>query len=265
MGDVRARTPRPQPIQPNGGVGFPHQQQTPLTRPHAVLPAAPAAPKPVTYSPTGIVQTQPPPQPAPDPRDSAYGQGVASLLRRNAFERGDVTQQGVADRSNFDVGLQRLARARSQDLLGATSSANRSGLLYSSVLGKQRGGIEQDYLNRENDSRQALAGREAARTTALERLGTVTADASSPFGYTGTNDAGDSLFDLATQAVERRRLANQDVPVATPESPAPASAPVPRISADPAARAAASTAAAARKRAETARRRANPSTAGYRR
>lgn len=228
-------------IAPNGGVGYPRKRMTALSRPkatlgppthgigtaygpvdipqpHSGIGAAQGPTHGVTYSPTGIVQAA---QPAPDFRDSTYGAGAASLLRRNAFDRGDVTQQGITDRSNFDTGLARLARARSQDLLGSTSAANRNGLLYSSTLGKQRGGIEQDYLNRENDSRQALGGREAARATALSRLGTVRADDSNPLGFTGTGDAGDELFGLAQQAVERRRVANQDTPVPVPNAPDP--------------------------------------------
>jgi hypothetical protein len=100
--------------------------------------------------------------------------------------------------------LGRLAENRANDLLAQNYAANKQGLFYSGQLGKRRDTVDKGYTQQQTDAQTAYDRANAARQTALDRLGEFTADPNSPTGYSGTGQAGLDLTDLLSQAVGRQ-------------------------------------------------------------
>jgi hypothetical protein len=145
-----------------------------------------------------------------DPRDSEFNSGVAQLLFNTQNQRTDLTQQGAAATEDFNTMLARMADQRAQDLLAQNYAANKQGLFYSGQLTKRRGDVDKGYDQQQSDAQTAYNRAATARQQALDRLGTVTADASSPLGYSATGQAGLDLSSLYNGAVSRAQAAAQD-------------------------------------------------------
>jgi enamine deaminase RidA (YjgF/YER057c/UK114 family) len=169
-------------------------------------PAAPAATAPVApgAAPATAAAAAPPPPAAPDPRDSTFNSGVNGLLFNNKNQRADLTHQGEQATTDFNTMLARLAENRANDLLAQNYAANKQGLFYSGQLGKRRDTVDKGYTQQQTDAQTAYDRANAARQTALDRLGEFTADPNSPTGYSGTGQAGLDLSDLLSQAVGRQ-------------------------------------------------------------
>lgn len=179
-------------------------------------PSKDAAP-PVTPPPEPGAAPAPAPNdgPAPDPRDSEYFTGVAKLQAENEASRAGIEQTGVYDQTDTNHALARYQRDNAESNFAAGYGANKQGLLYSGELGKRHGLIDRASLEQSTAATTDFGRRSAARTAALAGLGTVTADPTSPTGFTGTGNAGLSLQDLIHGAVARRRAQNTttEVPV----------------------------------------------------
>jgi hypothetical protein len=192
----------------------------------ALLPVAAAPAMPVAASP-------PPPAPkVPNPLDSLFGSGVNGLIQSTKNQRDDLTHQGEQSTQDFNTMLARMADNRANDLLATNHAANAQGLFYSGQLGKRRDDVTKGYQQQQDDATTANTRGNTARQEALDRLGTLTADASSPLGYTGTGQAGISLADLAAQSAARQIAANAgggaDLAATLADAPASAAASAPQ-------------------------------------
>lgn len=142
--------------------------------------------------------------PAPiDPRDAIYTQGVAGLLAKLQAQRASAQLDQSRENEDFATTLRRMAEARTKDLDGEDSNANRQGLFYSTVLRDRRGGVEKDYSERETDASVAKRRREEDRTAAIKAMGEITADPNSKLGYTATGAASEELLALYEAALRR--------------------------------------------------------------
>jgi hypothetical protein len=167
--------------------------------PRAAAPA-PAAPQ---ASPNGDVST-----PGDvDPRDSTYGAGLAALLGQVQSQRQAVASADATDQQGFNENLGRIAANRAGSLDSTLTNANHQGLLYSGILGQRQGQVNGQYDDQVNSERTALTGRQSQRQAQLQQIGNLTADASSPYGYSATGGAGLDFYNLLRDAADRRTAA----------------------------------------------------------
>lgn len=172
-------------------------------RPRPLAPAASTTPS------AGGGEAAPAPAiKTPDPRDSIFGFGVNGLIKSNQSQRDALKVQGEQATQDFNTMLQRMAENRANDLLAQNYNANKQGLFYSGQLGKRRDDVEKGYKQREDDARTSYDRANEARAAALDQLGTLVVDPTSPLGYSGTGDAFTQLAQLYGEAVGRQ--AHQD-------------------------------------------------------
>jgi hypothetical protein len=183
--------------------------------PRAAPQPAPASPQ---ASPNGDVST-----PGDvDPRDSTYAAGLAALLGQVQSQRQGVATAEASDQQSYTENLGRIAKNRAASLDNTKTSANHEGLLYSGILGKRQGDVNAQYDDQTDQNRSALTARSAARKAQLQQIGDLTADSSSPYGYSATGGAGLDFYNLLRGAADRRTASATTDPVATPD-PAAAS------------------------------------------
>lgn len=178
-------------------------------------PAAPpaAAPAPAgAASPNGDISTA-------DPRDSTYGAGLAALLGQIQTQRAAVEAAGATDQQSYNENMPRIAANRATSIQNTTAGANREGLFYSGILGKRQGEVNGQYDDQVNAETSALTARKAAREAQLQQIGNLTADASSPYGYSATGGAGLDFYNLLRDAADRR-TAQAASAAPAPEAPA---------------------------------------------
>lgn len=198
----------------------------------AAAPGAPAAPAPAgAASPNGDISTAG----DVDPRDSTYGAGLAALLGQIQTQRQAVESAGQTDHQSYDENMPRIAANRATSLQNTKVTANDQGLLYSGILGKRQGDVNQQYDDQVNSETSALSGRDAARQAQLQQIGNLTADPNSPYGYSATGDAGTTFYNLLRDAADRRvTTAASAAPDMTPPTPAAPVSMTPPAAATPA-------------------------------
>jgi hypothetical protein len=166
----------------------------------------------------------------PSPLDSQYGSDVAGILFGNKNQRDDLSRQQAQGTEDFNTMLARMADARAKDLQAQNYGANREGLFYSGQLGKRRDETNKGYDQQQQDAQTSYSRQQTALQQALDRLGTVSADSSSPLGYAGTGQAGLDIANAYSGAIGRQAAADQNyIPpaAAAPPTAAPAAAPRP--------------------------------------
>ena len=179
-------------------------------------PPAPAAAAPQA-SPNGDVST-----PGDvDPRDSTYGAGLAALLGQVQTQRQAVEAADQTDQQAYNENLPRIAANRAASLDNNATTANRQGLFYSGILGKRQGDTNAQYDDQVNQNTSALKGRQAQRQAQLQQIGNLTADQSSPYGYSATGGAGLDFYNLL-RSVADRRVATASTAAPDMSTPAPA-------------------------------------------
>lgn len=194
---------------------------TPGVGPRPAAPSAPGAAPAATGDPT------PPYQKPRDFRDTTYLGQVQGLMDSVNRQRTNILGQGANEDADYQTQLARLADQRAQSLQGAKVSANKGGLFYSGLLGKNLGDIEGQYQQMQSDQTTAHGRAVEARKAALEQLGSVSADPSTASGFVGTGDAGQSLLGFVGDAQGRTNELNRSL------VPDPGSQPEPIIANTP--------------------------------
>jgi hypothetical protein len=113
---------------------------------------------------------------APVTPDSQYFIDAASRQARIGADLTDNDQQGVRSKAAYDEALRRLQADQPKSEAGAKSSANRSGLFYSSNLDNSLNEIATQYARQRSDAKSTFDQGEAARLAArraIEAGGTV--------------------------------------------------------------------------------------------
>jgi hypothetical protein len=139
-----------------------------------------------------------------DPRDSTFGAGLAGLLGQIQAQRTAIQGADQLDQQQYGENQKTLAANRATSLDNTATNANREGLFYSGQLGKRQGDVNATYDAQATGETTALQQRQQARQSQLQQIGQISADASSPYGYTATGDAGTSFYNLLRDAADRR-------------------------------------------------------------
>ena len=243
MGSMVGKAAPRIPVAANGGVQAQVQVQGPWSPPIAY--DAQGRARVTRPAPTAAPVVRPiagPARPSPltpsDPHaESGWGMDINEWLRQNSNQRDSHKLDGERDNQDHALNQQRLEKSRGEALLGETSNANRSGLLYSTALGKRRGAVETDFNDRATDANAAHDRRAADRSAALEQIGTITANGKG--GFTATGGAKDDYARIEQGAVDRagERDRLREPPVADePDTPTPAPAQASAAAAAPAGR-----------------------------
>jgi hypothetical protein len=140
----------------------------------------------------------------PEIRDSIFSHHLADLLAQVQRQREGIAHDDASDQQSYGENLAHLAKQRAETLNNIKTTANRQGLFYSGILGKRQGDAngEYDYTNAQNA--HALSDRQYARQAQLQQIGNLSADSTSPYGYTGTGQAGSDLYGALSDAATRR-------------------------------------------------------------
>lgn len=206
-----------------GGLG-----NFPLTSSAAT--GTPPAPTGSSAPPTGA---QPPSGPkTPDYRDTGFQGAVLALMQQLNGQQTNFGVEAQRDDADYQTNLSRLAEQRANSLQGLNSDFNRSGLFYSSSLGRARKDTEGQYRAQEDDQRTAYNRRADDRRAALQALGEIHADPTAASGFSGSGSAAQQLLTLINEAAGRQNERNQSyVPpeeaAAQDPAAAPAAAPPP--------------------------------------
>jgi hypothetical protein len=204
------------------------QTPTYFQRPGPAVPSYTPPPQALAVDPNGKPVAAAPPAPPPEIRDSAFNAGIASLLGQVQRQRASTDEQGRQSDQDYQTNLSRLAEQRARALTSTNETANQQGLFESGQLGKRRGQVNEGYDQTVGDQTLAHERSAAARAAALNDIGTLRADASSPYGYSATGNAQNALYGLLNDAAGRYAAAHYNDPAPVPPPPAPpASPPVP--------------------------------------
>lgn len=115
-----------------------------------------------------------PPENAPADPNAWQDAGYWNKLGQLAFQRnqrlGELDTEGQQDKTNFQESLRRFREMQPRQEEQATNSANRAGLLYSGILGRELGDIRTNAIRQEADMQGAYDNRERARAAARQAL-----------------------------------------------------------------------------------------------
>lgn len=205
----------------------------------AAKPAAPAAQPAVAVAPAPVVVAAPVAAPAPPIEDDRYTLDVGGLIRDVGSQRAQLAAAGQRDKSDLDRMISELVMQRGDTLNDTDRASNQQGLLYSNVLSRRRGDVENAFGARETEAKTGYDRRESDRVNQLADIGDIIQDASSPTGYRTTGGAGSRLAEIILAARDRANAraaeaappaeepAADAAPAAEAAAPAPAAAKAP--------------------------------------
>lgn len=133
----------------------------------AAAPAAAAVPGPAAIASPGA---EPPSVDAPFGGDAQYFAERAQREFQASQQRDELDRQGAYDRTDFAEALRRMALKQPEDEQATREAANRQGLLFSGVLGKDLGTVRTGYERQRSDAQLDFDRREAARSAARAAL-----------------------------------------------------------------------------------------------
>lgn len=199
-------------------------RQMGFTVPPATPHAPAAAPAQIN---TGLAahHTAPAPSPAPLLDDAQAAAARAQALFDRTQSLAGLQQQGIYDANDLAEARRRLLEQQPKDEQAAKEAANRQGLFYSGVLGKQLGDIETSYARQIADQQAAYARREAARLAAIDALkqGAPLSDAAITADEIGRQETRDAATAAAGGLAPP---ASTTTATPAPTSPSPAAAPL---------------------------------------
>lgn len=137
-----------------------------------VNPGTPYAPAPIQQTSMATAAPTTPASTTPDIRDPSYWTDIANVDQYYGTQKAQFGEERRQDIESRDRALTILGEKEPQDIRKTQEGANKAGLFYSSVLGRDLGNLRTDYARQRETIGSGYTGRENLRQIGESALNT---------------------------------------------------------------------------------------------